>query len=99
MKARRMCASQHDCERVGDGAGTRAVSWVRAALFPIIGLASLIWFLVRVVPKPSRAGYPCQRVAAPLAGAAIVWLARRLSVDPDAHTAPDDLAGPPLGPS
>lgn len=38
-------------------------------------------------------------MAAPIAGAAIVWLARRLSMDPDAQTAPDDLAAPPLGPS
>jgi len=35
-------------------------------LFPIAGLLSLIWFLIRVLPKPSRATYPCQRVAAPL---------------------------------
>ena len=43
-------------------------------LFPIIGLASLIWFLVRVVPKPSRATYPCQRLAFPLASGLIIWL-------------------------
>ena len=48
-------------------------SWVKW-LFPITGLISLIWFLVRVIPKPSRAAYPCQRVAAPLASAFIVWL-------------------------
>jgi hypothetical protein len=43
-------------------------------LMPFIGLAALIWFLVRVVPKPSRATYPCQRVAFPLASGFIVWL-------------------------
>lgn len=43
-------------------------------LFPITGLIAFIWFLVRVVPKPSRVSYPCQRVAAPLAGSFIVWL-------------------------
>lgn len=43
-------------------------------LFPIIGFVSLIWFLIRVVPKPSRATYPCQRVAGPLAGGFTVWL-------------------------
>lgn len=43
-------------------------------LFPIAGLLSLIWFLIRVIPKPSRATYPCQRVAAPLASGFIVWL-------------------------
>lgn len=34
---------------------------------------SLIWFLVRVVPKPSRAAYPCQRATAPMASAFVVW--------------------------
>ena len=43
-------------------------------LFPLIGLASLIWFLLRVVPKPSRATYPCQRLAFPLASGLIIWL-------------------------
>lgn len=44
-------------------------------IFPLTGLFSLIWFLVRVIPKPSRATYPCQRVAAPLASGFVVWLA------------------------
>jgi sugar lactone lactonase YvrE len=43
-------------------------------LFPFTGLAALIWFLVRVIPKPSRAAYPCQRLAFPLASGFIVWL-------------------------
>jgi len=43
-------------------------------LFPITGLVSLMWFLVRVVPKPSRATYPCQKVAMPLAWAFVAWL-------------------------
>jgi len=43
-------------------------------LFPITGFLSLIWFLIRVIPKPSRAAYPCQRLAAPIAGGFIVWL-------------------------
>src|ERR1035437_2336945 len=38
------------------------------------GLVSLIWFLVRVIPKPSRASYPCQRAAAPLASGFVIWL-------------------------
>lgn len=41
---------------------------------PILGLVALFWFLVRVLPKPSRAAYPCQRVAAPLASSFLVWL-------------------------
>jgi hypothetical protein len=42
--------------------------------FPVAGFLSLVWFLVRVVPKPSRAAYPCQRVAAPLAGSFLLWI-------------------------
>ena len=48
--------------------------WIRWA-FPVVGLASLVWFLVRVVPKPTRAAYPCQRVAGSLAGRFLVWIA------------------------
>ncbi len=43
-------------------------------LLPITGLLALIWFLIRVVPKPSRALYPCQRVAMPLASGFVAWL-------------------------
>ena len=43
-------------------------------LFPFTGLAALIWFLVRVIPKPSRAAYPCQRLAFPLASGFITWV-------------------------
>ncbi|MBN1507906.1 MAG: DUF362 domain-containing protein [Sedimentisphaerales bacterium] len=43
-------------------------------LFPIVGLFSVVWFLVRVIPKPSRAAYPCQRVAFPLASSFVLWL-------------------------
>ena len=43
-------------------------------LLPAAGLVSLIWFLVRVIPKPSRALYPCQRVAMPLASGFVAWL-------------------------
>ncbi len=43
-------------------------------LCPITGLLALIWFLIRVIPKPSRATYPCQRVAFPLASSFIIWL-------------------------
>ena len=47
--------------------------WVRW-VFPLAGLVSLIWFLVRVIPKPSRATYPCQRLAAPIASGFVIWL-------------------------
>ncbi|MGD8786146.1 MAG: DUF362 domain-containing protein, partial [Phycisphaerales bacterium] len=43
-------------------------------IFPIAGLISLIWFLIRVIPKPYRVTYPCQRLAFPLASGFITWL-------------------------
>ena len=42
--------------------------------FPLIGIGASIWFLIRVIPKPSRATYPCMRVAYPLASAFVVYL-------------------------
>ena len=40
-----------------------------------LGFAALLWFLIRVIPKPSRASYPCQQAAFPLASAFVLWLA------------------------
>ncbi len=42
--------------------------------FFLAGLASTIWFLIRVIPKPSRAGYPCMRAAAPIMSAFVIYL-------------------------
>lgn len=39
-----------------------------------LGFAAFVWFLIRVIPKPSRASYPCQRAAFPLASAFVIWL-------------------------
>ena len=52
----------------------RHAPWWLAWLTPLTGLAALIWFLVRVIPKPSRAAYPCQRAAMPLASGFVLWL-------------------------
>ncbi len=43
-------------------------------LVPVIGPVSLVWFLIRVIPKPSRAAYPCQRLAAPFASGFVIWI-------------------------
>ncbi|MHB8078481.1 MAG: DUF362 domain-containing protein [Candidatus Krumholzibacteriia bacterium] len=70
------------CPRRGHAAGSgrhdaapgRArIGW-RPAL-PLAGLLALLWFVLRVGPKPSRASYPCQRAALPLAAGFLVWLA------------------------
>ncbi len=43
-------------------------------LFLAMGIVSTIWFLVRVIPKPSRASYPCMRVAAPVMSGFVIYL-------------------------
>jgi uncharacterized protein (DUF362 family) len=47
---------------------------VRRLFFPVFGMLSLVWFLLRVIPKPDRATYPCQRAAFPLASAFVIWV-------------------------
>ncbi len=53
--------------------------WFTSRCIGIGGVLALIWFLIRVIPKPSRATYPCQRVAFPLASGFVVWLAGTIS--------------------
>jgi hypothetical protein len=48
------------------------VTW--KPIFIITGLLATIWFLVRVIPKPSRAGYPCMRAAAPLMSGFVLYM-------------------------
>ena len=43
-------------------------------LWLFAGFLALIWFLIRVIPKPSRATYPCQRAAFPLASSFIAYI-------------------------
>jgi len=66
--------SKRRCERSRDVSRPKLKNRWMKWLLPIIGLVSLIWLLVRVIPKPSRAAYPCQRAAAPLASGFVVWL-------------------------
>jgi hypothetical protein len=47
---------------------------VSTVSFLILGLISLLWFLIRVIPKPSRATYPCMRATAPIASAFVIYL-------------------------
>ena len=43
-------------------------------LFFMLGIASTVWFLIRVIPKPSRAAYPCMRAAAPFMSGFIIYI-------------------------
>ncbi len=56
-----------------------ADSWLRFAV-AFSGALAVIWFLVRVIPKPSRASYPCQRAAFPIASGFVIWLCGALSI-------------------
>jgi gluconolactonase len=64
----RSCPRQDKSQKV-----YRRCRWVKW-VFPLAGLASLIWFMIRVIPKPSRALYPCQRFAFPMASGFIASL-------------------------
>lgn len=46
----------------------------KAFIFSFVGLGSLIWFLSRVIAKPSRINYPCMRAAAPIASTFLLWV-------------------------
>lgn len=43
-------------------------------IFFIVGLLATIWFLIRVIPKPSRAAYPCMQAAAPIMSGFVLYL-------------------------
>ena len=43
-------------------------------VYLVISLLATIWFLIRVIPKPSRATYPCMQVAAPMMSGLVIWI-------------------------
>jgi hypothetical protein len=43
-------------------------------VFFFLGISSLLWFLIRVIPKPSRATYPCMQASAPIMSAFVIYL-------------------------
>ncbi len=53
----------------------RLKGWAIKCVWPATGLIALAWFLIRVIPKPSRATYPCQRAAFPIASGFVIYLA------------------------
>lgn len=61
------------CPKTGFIKKVRTDTVFHKLLFPCIGLAALLWFCIRVLPKPSRLNYPCQKAAAPLAATFISY--------------------------
>ncbi len=62
------------CHRTGNTTKDSRTSRRVMFLYIASGVSALVWFLVRVLPKPSRAAYPCQRVAMPLASSFVLWI-------------------------
>lgn len=68
----------HESTPAAPEASRIGMTWTRLTT-GVAGLAALAWFLIRVIPKPSRASYPCQRAAFPVASAFVIWLAGSLA--------------------
>jgi hypothetical protein len=55
--------------------GSQTVKQLLAKItFIALGVSSTFWFLIRVIPKPQRATYPCMRAAAPLMSSFVIYL-------------------------
>jgi hypothetical protein len=61
------------CRKTGKIVGLNRQCRGFRLIFPVVGVLALIWYLVRVIPKPSRAAYPCQQVGAPIALGGITY--------------------------
>ena len=61
------------------------ITWQKL-LTIVIGLVATLWFLIRVIPKPARAAYPCQRAAFPIATGFLLWLYSLLAIKPLMNT-------------
>ena len=62
------------CPKTGRITGLDTVKKKAFWLWIILGIAAVVWVVIRVVPKPSRATYPCQKVAQPIAAGFLTWL-------------------------
>lgn len=51
----------------------KRLNWTKCISI-FLGFFALCWFLIRVIPKPSRATYPCQQAAFPIASSFVIWL-------------------------
>ncbi len=56
------------------------ILWLKARKIPpklvffVIGSLATLWFLIRVIPKPSRAAYPCMQATAPFMSGFVLYL-------------------------
>jgi hypothetical protein len=63
------------CPRSGRIVGVRRDTPLARALFPVVSLLAIAWFLLRTLPEPRRADYPCQKVAAGIGAGFLAYLA------------------------
>lgn len=68
------CAKSRRQKSSPKPAGLRRLQPFACFLSILTGFLALVWFLIRVLPKPSRAAYPCQRVAMPVASSFVLWV-------------------------
>ncbi len=62
------------CPKSGRVVGVRRDTWLARCLFPLVGLLAIGWFLLRTLPEPRRATYPCQQAAVGIGVGFLAWL-------------------------
>jgi hypothetical protein len=62
------------CPYSGKVIGLKRPKGLYKIAFFFLGFLSLIWFLIRVIPKPSRASYPCMKATMPLAYSFVAYI-------------------------
>jgi len=62
------------CPKSGRWVGLRRDTPFARVWYSIVGCLAIAWYLFRVIPKPSRAEYPCQKVAAGIGIGFVTWL-------------------------
>jgi hypothetical protein len=62
------------CPETGRVIGLKNPKGFYTVLFFVLGILSILWFLIRVIPKPSRATYPCMKATMPIAYSFVSYL-------------------------
>lgn len=52
----------------------RPVKALKKWIIPIFSILSIIWILIRLIPKPQRATYPCMKIAIPFASSFLLYI-------------------------
>jgi len=51
-----------------------AGKWLGKLIFIGLGVSATLWFLMRVIPKPTRATYPCMQAVSPFMSVFVIYL-------------------------